>query len=157
MAQRKPVPIQPDIEIVADEVALVPRDSISRAMLRPKVATRSRMLAERQATAMQFQKDRSACAITKTMEVHDHASAEATASLLLSKHHERGFGDDLSEEEEQFYAWMRQILMNASGAMTADAAETLREMARDGQLPSTDVADWEWLLRVVQEKGLGLR
>ncbi len=157
MVQRKPTPIQADIELVTDDAALLPRNPISRAMGRPKVPTRSRMLAERQATAMQFQKDRSAFAITKTMEVHDHASAETTASLLYSKHLERGFGDDLSEDEAQFYAGMRQIAMNASGTMTAEAAAILAELAREGRLPSDDVETWEVLLRLAQEKLLGLR
>jgi hypothetical protein len=157
MAQRKPTPIQADIELVTDDAALVPRDPISRAIQRPKVPTRSRMLAERQATAMQFQKDRSAFAITKTMEVHDHASAETTASLLYSKHMERGFGDDLSEDEAQFFAEMRQIAMNASGTITAEAAAVLAELAREGRLPSGDVETWEVALRIAQEKLLGLR
>ena len=60
MAQPKLIPIQPDIELVTDEAALLPHNPISRAIQRPKVPTRARMLAERQATAMQFQKDRSA-------------------------------------------------------------------------------------------------
>ncbi len=157
MAQRKPTPIQAEIEIVDDDAAFGPRHPISRAILRPKVPTRSMMLAERQATAMQFQKDRAAFAITKSMEVHDHASAETTASLLYSKHLERGFGDDLNAEEKQFYVWMRQLIMHGSGAMTAEAIAALREMARDGQLPSDGVETWEWVLRVLQEKGLGLR
>lgn len=157
MAQRKPTPIQTDIELVTDDMALAPRDSISRAILRPKVSTRSRMLAERQATAMQFQTGRTTFAITQSMEVHDHASAETTASLLYSKHLERGFGDDLSEDETQFFAGMRQIAMNASGTMTAEATARLAELAREGQLPSDDVETWEVALRIVQEKLLGLR
>ncbi len=157
MAQRKPTPMQADVELVADDVALTPRDSISRAILRPKVPTRSRMLAERQATAMQFQKDRTAFAITKTMEVHDLASAETTASLLYSKHMERGFGDDLSEDEAQFFAGMRQIIMNASGTMTAEAAAVLTRLAHEGRLPSDDIETWEVLLRLAQEKLLGLQ
>lgn len=157
MAQRKPTPMQADVELVTDDMALAPRDPISRAILRPKVPTRSRMLAERQATAMQFQKDRSAFAISKTMEVHDLASAETTASLLYSKHMERGFGDDLGEDEAQFFAGMRQIAMNASGTMTAEAAARLAELAREGQLPSGDVETWEVLLRIAQETLLGRR
>lgn len=157
MAQRKLIPIQPDIELVADEAALLPHNPISRAIQRPKVPTRARMLAERQATAMQFQKDRSAFGITKTMEIHDHAAAETTASMIYAKHLERGFGDDLSAEEAQFYARMRQIIMDTSGAMTAEAAEALRRMARSGQLPTDSVENWELALRLVQEKLLGLR
>lgn len=157
MVQPKPTPIHAEIELVTDDAALAPRDPISRAIQRPKVPTRSRLLAERQATAMQFQRDRSAFAITKTMEVHDHASAETTASLLYSKHLERGFGDDLSEDEAQFFAGMRQIAMNASGTMTAEAAARLAELAREEQLPSGDVETWEVALRIAQEKLLGLR
>ena len=157
MAQRKPTPIQADIELVTDDIALTPRDPISRAILRPKVPTRSRMLAERQATAMQFQTGRSAFAITKTMEVHDHASAETTASLLYSKHLERGFGDDLSEDEVQFFAGMRQIIMNTSGTITAETVTHLIELAREGRLPSDDIESWEVLLRIAQEKAFGIR
>jgi hypothetical protein len=155
VAQRKPTPIQPDIELVTDEAALAARDPISRAMLRPKVPTRSRMLAERQATRMQYRKDRTVFALTKTMDVHDHASAETTASLGFSKHLERGFADDLTEDEARFYAGMRQIIMDASGTMTAEAAATLIAMARDGRLPSDDVATWEVLLRWAQETLFG--
>lgn len=156
MAQRKPTPIQPEIELVSEVAALVAREPIARAIQRPKVPTRSRMLAERQATAMQFQKDRTAFAVTKTMEVHDHAMAELTLSLLHSRHLERGFGDDLSEDEAQFFASMRELIMNASGLMTAGAAKALIAMAQDAPLPSTGVADWELLLRLAQEKLLGL-
>jgi hypothetical protein len=156
MAQRKPIPseptpIYPEMDIVSDEAALDPLNPISRAIHRPKVPTRSRMLAEREATRMQFQKDRTAFAIMKTMEIHDHASAETTASMAYSKLLERGFAGDLSEDEAQFYASMRGIIMNASGTMTADAAEALIDMAKHGKLPSDDVENWELLLRLAQE------
>src|SRR4051794_14856045 len=156
MAQRKPIPseptpIYPEIDLVSDEVALAPPDPISRAIQRPKVPTRSRMLAERQGTRMQFQKDRTAFALTKTMEIHDHASAETTASLAYSKHFERGYAGELTEDEAQFYAGMRKINTDASAPMPAEAAAALIAMAKRGPLPSDDVETWEVLLRLAQE------
>lgn len=151
MEQRKPTPIQPVVAIVGDELGVSPSSPLSRAMGRPRVPIRAQLLAERQATAMEFRAERAKFAITKTMDVHDHSSAETTASLLLSKHFERGFAEgELTEEERDFYAVGRQLIMNASGDITADAAHTLRVMARDRGMPSADVSDLAVVIRWLQ-------
>lgn len=148
MVQRKPTPIQPAVEIVTNDASLVGRDPISGAIQRPNVPTRAQLMAERQATAMEFQTARSKFAITKTGEMHDHASAEVTPSLLFSKHLERGFvEDELTEDMRAFYASMRHILLDSSIAITTETAESLRAMARDLDLPPVDVTTWDVINR----------
>jgi hypothetical protein len=151
MAQREPTPIQQGVEIVSSDAAPVARDPLSRAVQRPHVPTRAQLMGERQATAMVFQTERSKLAITKTMEVHEHTTAEATASLLYSKHVERGFAEDeLTEDERHFYAVMREMILKDSVAISAEAAQRLRAMARDLELPSTDVSDLAVIIRWLQ-------
>jgi hypothetical protein len=147
MAQRNPTPITPDVDLVPSETALTARDPLSGAIQRPHVPTRTQLMAERQATAMLFQAARSALAISKSVEVVDHANAEATASLLYAHHLERGFGDDLTAEEREFFADMRQLAMDASGAIAGEAAEALRALARKRGLPSADVTRLDVVVR----------
>jgi hypothetical protein len=146
MAQRNPTPITPDIDIVPGDVPAV-ADPLSGAVQRPRVPTRSQLIAERQATAMLFHAARSALAITQGQGVVDHANAEATASLIYAKHLECGFGDDLTEEEQEFFAAMRQLTMHATVAIAGDAVETLRAMARSRGLPVDKVTRLDVVIR----------
>lgn len=150
MAQRKPTPIQTGIELVPDDLALPACDPIARAIQRPAIPTRTQLLAERQAAAMQFQTERSKFAITKNAEIHDHASAEMTASLLYAKHLEHGFGDDLTEQERTAFGWLRQDVLDTTVVMATDAAARLRAMARDRGLPVTDVTPLEVIIQWLQ-------
>ena len=147
MAQRKPTPMQPTVEIVSNDPAPLARDPLSNAIQRPGVPTRVQLMAERQATAMLFQAARAAFAITKGVEVVDHATAETTASLLYAHHLERGFGGELAEEEREFFAGMRRLTLDASGGIAGETAEILRAMARAHSLPSSEVTRLDAVIR----------
>src|SRR3712207_2341155 len=104
MAQRKPVPINSAVDIVGDGDVALPRNSFAPARVRPHIPARTEVQFERQLIRQQFQKERSANAIRLGAELNDEATGEVTASLAFTQHQERGFGDDLTDEERDFYA-----------------------------------------------------
>lgn len=144
MAQRKPTSSQPVFQLVRNDATIIAPDPLSAAMHRHGVRPSIQLQAQRQAAAMELRAERAKFAISKTLEVHDYAAGEATASLLYVKHILRGFAaGELTEEEEQFYAAIRHMILEDSVAITTDTAATLRALARDLALPATTVARWE--------------
>jgi hypothetical protein len=152
VAQRKPqppTPIRPAVELV-DETALQPAAPFAPARkAAPGVPTRTHLMFERQLIRMQFQKGRSAAATGLAADLLDGASSEVTASLLFSHHLQRGFGDDLSDQERAFFAEMTRLLLAGTSQIAAEAIERLKEMVAAGDLPGIDVSDldvlWRWL------------
>ena len=147
MAQRKPVPINSAIDVVGDGDVALPRNSFAPARVRPRIPARTEVQFERQLIRQQFQKERTANAIRLAAELNDEATAEVTASLSYTQHLERGFGDDLTDEERDFYVTMKQLLINGTIAMTSDGVAALKEMAANGELPLEAVTDWDTFCR----------
>lgn len=152
MANSDLMKLQAALEVLNTESVSVSGDPVTRAIQRPKVPTRSKIMAERQAIQMEFQTQRAKAAISKGMEVIDHGTAEMTESLLYSKHLERGFAGDLTDDEQAHFVAMRQVAQSLSHTISAEAAEQLRELARDSGLPSADVTDLDVVIRWLQEK-----
>jgi hypothetical protein len=147
MAQRKPVPIQSAVEVVtSDEVALA-RNAFAPARVRPHIPARTEVQFERQLIRQQFQKERTANAIRLAAELNDEATAEVMASLAYAQHLERGFGDELTETEQAFFATMKRQLINGTIAMTSEAIAALTAMAVNGELPEEAVTDWDAFCR----------
>lgn len=143
MAQPRPTPMTAAIELV-DDAALVESDPFADTNAWPDMSRRDQLMINRQLLAMAYRGFRGQFGITKAAEVHDHANAQVTASLLFSLHQERGFPEGtLSEEERAYFTDGRMHMIRATEGITGDATSDLRAMAHGLELPRTKVRWWE--------------